>query len=96
MTNCTCPTCGQPMPTDPIEQMSTRLQSACRDMGAFVTWDNFVSERIAASLLGREPGTLRNWRCGHRPLRFRKLHGRVQYQLADIAALLISADDVSD
>jgi len=90
---CTCPTCGKPLPASPAEQMIERLRDACRDMGAFVTWDDFVSERTAASLLSREPGTLRNWRTAHRPLSYRKLHGRVQYQLADIAALIIAADD---
>lgn len=96
MTTCTCPTCGQPLPTDPIASMTERLREACRDNGYFVTWDNFVSERTAAAMLGREPGTLRNWRTAHRPLPFRKLHGRVQYQLADIAALIIAADDTGD
>lgn len=96
MTTCTCPTCGQPLPTDPAEQMIERLRDACRDIGAFVTWDGFVSERTAAALLGREPGTLRNWRTTHRDLPFRKLHGRVQYQLSDIAKLIISADYVVD
>ncbi|MFZ3206393.1 MAG: hypothetical protein WA161_21340 [Pseudomonas sp.] len=84
------------MPTDPIDQMVERLREACRDMGAFITWDGYVSENTAAKLLGRSTGTLRNWRCYDRPLRFRKLHGRVQYQLADIAALIISADDTGD
>lgn len=96
MTTCTCPTCGQPLPADPVEHMTERLQSACRDMGAFITWDNFVSERTAAALLSREASTLRNWRTQHRPLPYRKLHGRVQYQLSDIAKLIISADYVVD
>lgn len=92
--NCTCPTCGQPLPTDPAEQMVERLREACRVLGSFVTWDGFVSERTAAHLLGREPGTLRNWRGQHRPLPFRKLHGRVEYQLGDLANLLVDAEIV--
>lgn len=89
---CTCPTCGQPLPADSVEQMVDRLREVCRERGAFVSWDGHVSERTAAALLGREPGTLRNWRGQHRPLAFRKLHGRVQYGLADLARLLLAAE----
>lgn len=96
MNNCTCHACGQPLPTDPAEQMIERLREACRDNGYFVTWDGYISEKDAAALLGKKHGTLRSWRGAHRPLMFRKLRGRVQYQLADVAALLISAEEIAD
>lgn len=96
MTNCTCPTCGRPLPTDPAEQMIERLRDACRDNGYFITWDGYIAEKDAAALLDRKHGTLRSWRGMNRPLPYRKLSGRVQYRLVDIAALLISAEDIAD
>jgi hypothetical protein len=94
--NCLCPACGQPLPVDPVESRTDALRAACLELGLFVTWDDFVSERTAARMLGREPATLRNWRGLHRPLRFRKLSGRVEYPLAELARLLIEAEVIDD
>lgn len=91
-----CPSCGRELPRDPVEEMIERLREACRERGAFVSWDGHVSERTAAALLGREMGTLRNWRSLHRPLKFRKLNGRIEYQLNELAQMLVNAESVGD
>ena len=44
--------------------------------------DDMVSEPIAGELLGKAPGTLRNWRAGTRPLDFIRRGGQVLYPLA--------------
>lgn len=93
---CVCPACGQLLPADPVEVRVDALRSACQQTGWFVSWDGYVTERTAARLLGREPGTLRNWRGMHRPLRFRKLSGRIEYPLSELARLLLEAEVTDD
>jgi hypothetical protein len=71
------------------------LERAARDHGFAVTIDGHVDARCAAMLVGRSAGTLRNWRCGKSPLRFRRLggrRGRVGYSLHAIAQFLLDAD----
>lgn len=91
-----CPNCGQVLPRDPVDEMLERLREACQVRGLFVTWDDHVTERIAAELLGREMGTLRNWRSQHRPLKFRKLNGRIEYPLSELARMLVNAENIAD
>jgi hypothetical protein len=67
-----------------------QARSADRDLAILVTWDGHVIERDAARLLGKAPHTLKNWRDQHQPLPFRKLGGRVQYDLADLAGFISS------
>ncbi len=71
------------------------LERAARDHGYAVTVDQHVDARCAALLLGRAAGTLRNWRSGEMPLRFRRLggrRGRVQYSLRALAQFLLDGD----
>jgi hypothetical protein len=59
-----CPHCGQTLPrdaaggeTDPVEQ----LQAWCDATGKWYSPDLRVHEDVAAEILGRAPGTLKNW-----------------------------------
>ena len=65
-----------------------QLRAACRDLQIPVSVDGFVLERDAAQLIGKAPHTLKNWRDQRRPIPFRKLGGRIQYDLAELAAFL--------
>jgi hypothetical protein len=79
-----------------IAERVALLEQAARERGFLVSGDGFVCEAAAASLIGIEAGTLRNWRCQHEPLRYRRLggpRGRVWYPLTEIARLLVEAED---
>lgn len=81
--------------SDRLTELVTMLERAARDHGYVVTVDAHVDARCAAMLLGRAAGTLRNWRSGEMPLRFRRLggrRGRVQYSLHVLAQFLLDAD----
>jgi hypothetical protein len=72
------------------------LERAARERGFLISGDGYICEAGAASLIGIETGTLRNWRGQHEPLRYRRLggpRGRVWYPLAEIARLLVESDD---
>jgi hypothetical protein len=73
------------LPEAEIEAIADGLRNACRAAGAKIVGDDRVAEATAAMLVGREPGTLRNWRGLHQPIPFRKLAGRVSYRITDIA-----------
>jgi hypothetical protein len=77
-------------PPEPVAAKVEELKTACRELAIMVSWDSHVTEPAAAQLLGKAPTTLRNWRDQHRPLPFRKLGGRVQYDLADLAAYIVN------
>lgn len=81
--------------SDRLTELVAKLERAARDHGFAVTIDGHVDVRCAAMLIGRSNGTLRNWRCGKSPLRFRRLggrRGRVGYSLNVIAQFLLDAD----
>lgn len=83
------------MTTDHIAELLAQLKASALDRGYLVTGDDHVSEVCAAELLGRAPGTLRNWRHAARPLPFRRLggtRGRVSYSLAVLAAFLVDGE----
>jgi hypothetical protein len=66
------------------------LELAVRESGdALVTPDGRVSELVAAALLGRSPGTLRNWRSAGDGPQFVRLGvnggARVSYTLLALA-----------
>lgn len=85
-----CPTCGQIWPED-RRQTIEDLKKSCVQNGWPVYPGGRVNEAVAAALLGRAVGTLRNWRYGERPLPFTRPgagRGRVTYRLSDIADFL--------
>jgi hypothetical protein len=88
-----CPRCAFRFRlADGDEPTVEQLERACRERGLTVTVDGRVSESTTAMLVGRAPGTLRNWRNGAGPvLRHYKMHGRYTYRLTDIAAYLAAS-----
>ena len=62
-------------------------------MGISLTADGFIGEHNAAKLLNRSATTFRNWRYGERPLKFRVLGSRIEYQLVDLAEFLTERGD---
>lgn len=88
MTDC-CPHCGHPLtPDDPLAERAAQLEADCRAGGLLVLPGGRVREDVAALLLGRRPGTLRNWASGDQRLPFERRAGRRIYALADIARLV--------
>ena len=87
----TCPHCLKSFDpdADPVELKRRELQAKCQELGIPVTWDGYVSEAAAADCLGRRPATLRGWRDQQQPIPFRKVGGRVQYALCDLASHLV-------
>lgn len=85
--NRTCPCCGQMLPEadrGPVAE----LRAWCAENGHPVYALDRVSEATAAAILGREPGTLRNWRAQGAPLAYVRIRGRVSYRLEDLAAAM--------
>lgn len=68
-----------------IDAQVAGLRAACIANDRPIIGADRVDEPTAAWLLGRSPGTLRNWRAQHRPIPFRKPGGRVTYAIADLA-----------
>lgn len=67
------------------------LRAWCRENGHHVTADGSVYEGVAAEILDRSPGTLRNWRArggGQLPYFRNGRTGRVRYRLSDLADVL--------
>ena len=92
MTRC-CPTCGRAVaPVDDTPDRLAALVEALRlriaERGLRSSADDMVPEAVAGELLGKAPGTLRNWRAGARPLEFIRRGGQVLYPLAALAAWL--------
>jgi len=76
---------------DRITETAARLERWCRQHGHHITPDHSVYEDVAAQILERSPGTLRNWRMDggavvpyYRPGR----GARVRYRLTDLAAFI--------
>jgi len=75
------------MPEAPLEARVRELREACRRHGHLVTADDRVRENVAAELVGRAAGTLRNWALAGGPLLPVRVAGRRLYRLVDIAKL---------
>ena len=87
----TCHCCGQRLPdAEPPPDPVAQLRAWCADNGHHVTADGSVYEHVAAAILDRAPGTLRNWRAAASPLPYVRhgRTGRVRYRLTDLAAML--------
>jgi hypothetical protein len=83
--------------TTPIDELIEQLRVAAVARGYRVTGDDHVSAACAADLTGLASGTLRNWRSLLvEDLPYRKVAGRVQYDLAGIAAFLSSRTVTDD
>ena len=91
MTHQFCPHCGALLDDDEPPCIVDQLKQACAEKDWPVFPGDRVSELVAAQLLGRALGTLRNWRSGSRPLAFVRNgsgRGRVSYKLSDLAKFL--------
>jgi len=93
---CKCPKCGDEhiSASVSIDDKTAELQEACQREGIRGTLDGRVSEEVAASVLGKAPGTLKNWRQAHRPLKYRRSGGRIQYSLRELAMFLLEGEIV--
>jgi hypothetical protein len=88
-----CPYCGRIIKTDGNHEkdpgeMVESLKTWCREHSKPVFPGDRVNEETAAALLGRCPGTLKNWRTQHCPVPFVRSgagRGRISYRLKDIA-----------
>ena len=89
--NAVCSCCGgtgRVPAADPVAELRAWAESR----GHVVLPGDRVAEHVAAAMLGREPGTLRNWSYSDRPLPFVTVRGRRTYRLTDIAAMFQEAD----
>ncbi|MFH7325897.1 helix-turn-helix domain-containing protein [Desulfurivibrio sp. C05AmB] len=78
-----CPICGHKE-----ADATDRLRGWCRDRGLVVSFNDTVNEKVAAVILDRQPGTLRNWRCRGDGPPFSRRGGRAYYLLADLAEFM--------
>lgn len=92
-----CETCGQLKPevrrAEAVARRVEMLRQECAQKCFRVVSGNLVSERVAAHLLGKSEGHLRNLRLGGRPIPCRRVMGRWMYALEDLAAVLENSDD---
>lgn len=86
----TCPTCGREIDNAYDEEREVaRLRDWCEERGYRVTWDDQVSVRVAAEILGKSPITLKNWRYKHRgPKYYKRGSSHVSYPLAGLVDYL--------
>jgi len=94
-----CPCCGTLVTfadmshTQVIEARVEILRNLCVNRGWRIVAGNLVFESIAAELLGKSKGHLRNLRLGSRPIPCRRVMGDWMYALEDLAAVLENSDD---
>jgi hypothetical protein len=80
-----------------LDELLAQLRASAISRGHHVTGDDYVSAVCAADLTGVASGTLRNWRSLLvEDLPYRKVAGRVQYDLAGIALFLMSRTVTDD
>lgn len=83
-----CPTCGQPLPSDPAEAQAAAIRQWCRDNNVPILLGDCVRRSDAALYLGRAEKTLANWESVAQPLQVRRLNGRAYYEIRDLAAFV--------
>lgn len=98
MTDCRyCEACGQLTPeARRVDELAARvkmLRQECIEKGHRIVAGDLVSEAVAADLLGKSKGHLRNLRLGGRPIPCRHVMGAWMYALGDLAAVLENFDD---
>lgn len=82
-----------PAPLDRVAEIEAALRVACIERGMVLTGDGSVGEADAAALLGLSGPTLAGWRATGCRIPWRKLSGRIQYRLADLAAFISDAEE---
>jgi hypothetical protein len=94
-----CPCCGTLVTfadmshAQIIEARVEILRSLCVNRGWRIVAGDLVSEAVAADLLGKSKGHLRNLRVGTRPIPCRLVMGGWMYALGDLAAVLENSDE---
>lgn len=76
-----------PAASDRIAELARRLHVWCEETGHAVDAAGRVSEATAAQILGKSPGTLRNWRAGANRLPYYR-GSPVKYALRDLAEFI--------
>lgn len=84
-----CPTCGQPMPSDPAEAQADAIRQWCRDNNVPILLGDCVRRSDAALYLGRAEKTLANWESVAQPIPVRRLNGRTYYEIRELAAFAV-------
>ena len=80
-----------PEVVDPVAALVAQFETLCIERGYWISVDGRVREPIAAELLNRASGTLRNWRSyGGASLHYYFHHGRVTYALRDLASYILA------
>lgn len=87
---CNCPTCGQPMPEDPVDEQADVIRSWCRDNGVAILLGDCLRRSDVAAFLGKAEKTLANWNNSDGLAPSRHLNGRPYYEIRDIAAYITS------
>jgi hypothetical protein len=84
-----CPHCGKIIDDPGPAAVTTEdLRNWCLQNQKLILPLGRVRECIAAEILNRGCGTLKNWRAQKVPLPFQRTRGRVTYRLEDIARFL--------
>lgn len=76
-----------------IEARVEILRRLCADRGWRIIAGDLVSESVAANLLGKSKGHLRNLRLGSRPIPCKRVLGSPMYTLEDLAGVLENCDE---
>jgi hypothetical protein len=90
-----CPTCGRALDPEPDISIEA-LTKWCRENNHIIFPGDRVDETTAAVLLGKSPGTLRNWRAQDRPLPYSRTgngRGRIYYLLSDLVTFMGRVDE---
>jgi hypothetical protein len=92
-----CPRCGgtgrrRDTSAGELDGMIEKLRAQCSEFGISITFGNRVKEANLAKILDRAVNTLRNRRYSDCPIPFKKVHGRVYYDLRDVAQYLLERD----
>lgn len=87
---CNCPTCGQPLPEDPVERQADAIRAWCNDNQVPILLGDCLRRSDVAAYMGRKEKTLANWKGsdGLQPSRY--LNGRPYYEIREIAAYITS------
>ena len=88
--SCCCPNCGFRLDVDDRSKRVARrvevLKRTCAEHSFSLSIDGErVNAHIAAALLDKSPETLSGWRSAARRLAYRRIGGRIFYDLAVLA-----------
>lgn len=95
-----CHCCGTLVVMSHMEAIEARIEARveilrrlCADRGWRIIAGDLVSESVAANLLGKSKGHLRNLRLGSRPIPCKRVLGSPMYTLEDLAGVLENCDE---